>query len=354
MKNKQYKFIDPKAAEKFLNKAPQKSSSTNLLKKLKNGNKVFLSKAITLSESGLPKDRKIINSILAKTNHTTKRTIRIGITGSPGVGKSTFIETFGEFLTKKGLKIAVLAVDPSSMVTKGSILGDKTRMEQLSKNDLAFIRPSPAGEQLGGVAKRTKESILLCELAGFDIILVETVGIGQSEVMVKDMTDVFLLLLQPGAGDELQGIKKGVVELADILVVNKMDGDKKDLAKKTKASYASALHLFLKDKNDWQAKVLACSALKNENIDAIWKSIKDYEKHQKKQNLFEQTRINQNLKYFRTCIKEDLFASILEKLTLEEDCEKLETQIAKGKLSSFKAIQKIKDLFTEKINIKNS
>ena len=354
MKSKQNKFIDPKAAKKFLTKEKQKLSSEGLLTALKKGNKVLLSKAITLSESGLSKDRRIIDEILSKTNHTKKKTIRIGITGSPGVGKSTFIETFGKYLTDKGLKIAVLAVDPSSTITKGSILGDKTRMEHLSKNDLAFIRPSPAGEQLGGVAKRTKESILLCELAGFDIILIETVGIGQSEVMVKDMTDVFLLLLQPGAGDELQGIKKGVVELADILIVNKMDGDKKILAKKTKASYASALHLFLKGKADWQAKVLACSALKNENIDSVWISIKDFEKHQKNQKLFEKNRIDQNLKYFRTCIQENLFFSMLEKLELETDCEKLEAQIATGKLSSFKAIQKIMNLFSSKISIKKS
>ena len=348
---KQKKFIDPKAADKFLKKSRTKLQPSELLSELEKGNKIYLSKAITLSESRIPEDHKIINDILSKINHSKKKTLRIGITGSPGVGKSTFIETLGEYLTSKKLKIAVLAVDPSSMLTKGSILGDKTRMEKLSKNDLAFIRPSAAGAQLGGVAKRTKESVLLCELAGFDIIIIETVGIGQSEVMVKDMTDVFLLLLQPGAGDELQGIKKGVVELADLLVVNKMDGDKIDLAKKTKGAYSSAIHLFLKNKNDWQAKVLACSALENENIEPIWQAIKEFEKHQKTYKQFDQNRIQQNLKYFRVTIRENLFHSIIEKLNLQKECDKMEDQIKKGSLSSFKAIQKLSSLLLGKINV---
>ena len=251
----------------------QKDLINNILK----GDTVSLSRAITLIESKKNSDRVLANSILKECLYKNKKTsIRIGITGVPGVGKSTFIEALGTYLSKLGKKIAVLAVDPSSSITKGSILGDKTRMEYLVKNSNVYIRPSPAGNQLGGVSNKTRESIILCETSGYDIILIETVGVGQSETSVYEMVDYFLLLKLAGAGDELQGIKRGIIEMADSIIINKSDGENINAAKLAQAEFQMALNLYPVKKSKWKPKVTTCSSINSEGIEKIWRDINDY------------------------------------------------------------------------------
>lgn len=237
------------------------------------GERRALGKAITLIESGRADHQQEAQKLLGALLPHTGKSIRLGITGTPGVGKSTFIEVFGKFLTAQNLKVAVLTVDPSSRISGGSILGDKTRMEELAKDENAFIRPSPSGGSLGGVARRTREAMLILEAAGYDVVLVETVGVGQSEVAVADMVDMFLLLLAPGGGDELQGIKRGIMELADLVIVNKADGDFEKAAALAAAQYKSALHLMRPKSANWTAKVLLASALNKKGIEDIWQEI---------------------------------------------------------------------------------
>ncbi len=261
------------------------------------GNRGVLSQAITLIESTLDSDIQLASELVQSLLSKTGNSLRIGITGVPGVGKSTFIETFGKFLLDQGKKVAVLAVDPSSQMTKGSILGDKTRMEKLSSDKRAFIRPSPAGSMLGGVTAKTREAMLLCEAAGFDVILVETVGVGQSETAVKGMVDFFLLLMLAGAGDELQGIKKGIMEMADGVLINKADGDNLADAKKAKANYQNALHLFPRSENGWSTPVLTGSSISGEGLGDVWKMILKYEDKMKLNGFLDQNRANQRLKW---------------------------------------------------------
>lgn len=244
--------------------------------RLRRGDRRALAKAVTLVESARPDHRAQAEALIEEIMPQTGNAMRVGISGVPGVGKSTFIEAFGTHVTEAGHRIAVLAVDPSSKRAGGSILGDKTRMEELSRNPAAFIRPSPAGETLGGVARRTRETILLCEAAGFDVILVETVGVGQSETAVSDMTDMFLLLLLPAGGDELQGLKKGIVELADMILVNKADGELADQARRTAADYHGALRLLSKAGADWKVPVLPCSAATGTGIAEVWETIEAF------------------------------------------------------------------------------
>lgn len=257
------------------------------------GDRVILSRAITLVESTLPKDQSLAESVVDKILPFSGKSIRIGITGVPGVGKSTFIEGFGNLLVEKGYKLAVLTIDPSSQKSHGSILGDKTRMEKLSNDKRAYIRPSPAGMSLGGVSARTREAMLLCEAAGFNIILIETVGVGQSEIAVKDMVDFFLLLMLAGAGDELQGIKKGIIEMCDALVINKADGENMAAAKKAKIEYTNALHLFPVKENGWNPKVLTCSAIDRIGFSEIWQLIEGFVNQMKLTKYFEINRSNQ-------------------------------------------------------------
>ncbi|MDI1324975.1 MAG: methylmalonyl Co-A mutase-associated GTPase MeaB [Algoriphagus sp.] len=261
------------------------------------GNRVVLGQAITLIESTLDSDVQLASDLVQSLLSKTGNSLRIGITGVPGVGKSTFIETFGKLLLDQGKKVAVLAVDPSSQMTKGSILGDKTRMEKLSTDKRAFIRPSPAGLTLGGVTAKTREAMLLCEAAGFDVILVETVGVGQSETAVKGMVDFFLLLMLAGAGDELQGIKKGIMEMADGVLINKADGDNLAEAKKAKSNYQNALDLFPLSKNGWSTPVLAGSSITGEGLPEVWKTILEYEKKMKLNGFWDQNRANQRIKW---------------------------------------------------------
>ena len=259
------------------------------------GDRVVLAQAITLIESLHVADQEKAEELIQKILPKTGRSIRIGITGVPGVGKSTFIEAFGQHLTSLGKKIAVLAVDPSSQKTKGSILGDKTRMDELSKNPLAFIRPSATRGSLGGVTNATRDAILLCEAAGFEIIIVETVGVGQSETAVHEMTDFFLLLMLGGAGDELQGIKKGIMEMADGIVITKADGENVKSAYKAQADYQHALHLFGTSKSGWTPKVLTASALKKEGINEIWSMIQKFASDGKANGFFDNHRIEQDV-----------------------------------------------------------
>lgn len=273
---------------------------------VRNGDLSLLARAITLVESSSTKHILIAQEILKELSPFTGNSIRIGITGPPGAGKSTFIDTFGCFLCNLGHKVAVLAVDPSSSISHGSILGDKTRMENLSKRPEAFIRPSASGGSLGGVARKTRETALICEAAGYDIIIIETIGVGQSEITVRSMVDFFLLILLPGSGDELQGIKKGAVELADLLVVNKAEGDNFSKANITKEAYKQALHYIISPTQDWITKVLTCSALTGDGIPDIWNSIEEFVLSQNKNSNFTKRRNAQTIEWIFAMIEENL------------------------------------------------
>lgn len=293
---------------------------------LLSGERRALAKAITLIESQRPQDREASQVLLGSLLPHTGKSIRIGITGVPGVGKSTFIEAFGLHLIEQGHRVAVLAVDPSSPIAGGSILGDKTRMEELSRCEGAFIRPSPAGSALGGVAQKTREAMLLCEAANYDVILVETVGVGQSEHQVAGMVDFFLVLMLPGGGDELQGIKKGIIELADAIVINKADGDSEGLAQITQRHYSGALSL-LKHPGFWQPSVISCSALHKKGIDDIWRMIGDYRREGEMQGAIVSKRAEQNLSWMRQLIDELLRASVQSHPAVKQAMPTIESQV---------------------------
>ncbi len=269
----------------------------DLTSKLIMGDRPTLAKCFTLAESTKSDDQLIIQGVLSKILHNTGKSIRLGITGSPGVGKSTFIESFGCLLTSQGKKVAVLTIDPSSPITKGSILGDKTRMAKLGKDPLAFIRPSASRSFPGGVSHSTRETILLCEAAGYEIIIIETVGVGQSEFSVKDMTDCFLLLMMAGAGDELQGIKKGIMEMADLMAITKADGDNEKKAQQACAEYQHALHLMSTDDQGWTPKVTTCSALDGKGLDDCWDLISKFITTSKSSGLFDRKRGDQKISW---------------------------------------------------------
>ncbi|TAH21717.1 MAG: methylmalonyl Co-A mutase-associated GTPase MeaB [Cytophagales bacterium] len=268
--------------------------------------KFVLSRAITLIESELISDNELASQLIELLLPHTGKAIRIGITGVPGVGKSTFIEVFGRLITGTGKKLAVLAIDPSSKQTRGSIMGDKTRMDELGRDRLAFIRPSPSGNSLGGVSRKTRETMLLCEAAGYDVILIETVGVGQSETAVHSMVDFFLLLMLAGAGDELQGMKKGIMEMADAVVINKADEGNERKAHLAKVEYQSALHLLPPNENTWSPKVLTCSALRKIGIEEIWGIINDYQIVTKNNGSFYKKRQAQNKAWMHEVIKAEL------------------------------------------------
>ncbi len=300
---------------------------------IREGSKYVLSKAITLAESTRPEDEELFARILSETTACQGNAIRIGITGVPGVGKSTFIEALGDFLIQKGHRVAVLAIDPSSTRSGGSILGDKTRMQSLSRNSQAFIRPSPTRATLGGVAANTRENILLCEAAGYDIVIVETVGVGQSETLVRGMVDFFLLLLLPGGGDELQGIKKGIVEMADCLIVHKCDGDNVAMAKKAKLDYEHALALFPAGESTWKPPVVLASSLTQEGIDRIHNIMEDYMKLIEANGYLSRLRSNQNLVWFREQLSAKVLQYFFQKESNRALKEKLENSIKKGEMA---------------------
>lgn len=305
------------------------------------GERLHLARAITLIESNAEHHFRKAQELLQKLLPHTGKALRIGITGVPGAGKSTFIEAFGSFLTNLGLKVAVLAVDPSSNISGGSILGDKTRMEQLSRNPKAFIRPSPSSGKLGGVHRKTRETMLICEAAGFDVILVETVGVGQSEVIVREMVDFFMLLVLTGAGDELQGMKKGIMELADGVIVNKADGENKRNAEKTKREYNQVLHFLQPATKGWATKALTCSALLNEGIENVWNLVKTFENTTKESGVFEDRRRTQTKEWMRSMIIDQLQADFFYHPIVKELLPRFENEVISGSKTVTSAVESL-------------
>jgi len=291
-----------------------------------------LARTITLIESNSPAHYEKSQEVLKKLLPYSGNSIRIGITGFPGAGKSTLIETLGLYLIKQGHKVAVLAIDPSSTITKGSILGDKTRMEKLSREKNCFIRPSPSEGTLGGVARKSRETMLVCEAAGFDVILVETVGVGQSEVTVRSMVDFFLLMMIAGAGDELQGIKKGVIELADALVINKADGENKPRALGTKAEFSMALKYIAPATKHWQTNAYTCSALTGEGIEGLWNVILKFKDHTKSTGTFEERRKTQALEWVYNLVEEQIKKSFYTNHEIIKSLPKIKNDILSGKI----------------------
>ena len=297
------------------------------------GDRRALARAITLVESTRDQDRARADALLAAILAKTGKSIRIGVSGAPGVGKSTFIEAFGLHAISQGHRVAVLAVDPSSRRGGGSILGDKTRMAELSKHPQAFVRPSPSGGTLGGVARRTAEAILLCEAAGFDAVLVETVGVGQSETAVADITDLFLLLLQPHAGDELQGIKRGVVELADLVAVNKADGGNIEAAGRAAADYANAMRLLRAPSPWWTPRVTTCSALEGTGVPELWAAVEEFRRAGEARDGIKKRRAGQARAEMWTEIADGLMAALKADRAAQRQVPKLEARLAKGAIA---------------------
>ncbi len=305
------------------------------------GSRAVLSQAITLIESTNPDHREMGEEILEKCLPHSAGSLRIGVTGVPGVGKSTFIESLGKHLLERGKKIAVLTVDPSSSRSKGSILGDKTRMPFLSTHSRAYVRPSPASGALGGVAGKTREAILLCEAAGFSTVFVETVGVGQSEIAVKSMVDIFLLLMLAGAGDELQGIKRGIMEMADLIAINKAESVNLKAARQAKVEYQNALSLFPIHPSGWKPPVLTCSALKGEGISEIWQQVESYFRQTRENGFFEQNRKEQAVFWMRETIESRLRQNFYDHPEIRIRIPKLEKIVAEGKISPVKAAGKL-------------
>ncbi len=310
------------------------------------GNRTLLSRAITLVESTKIEHRNLAQEIIDGCLPHTGNSIRIGITGVPGVGKSTFIEAFGmHVIEKENRSLAVLAVDPSSSRTHGSILGDKTRMETLSNHPKAYIRPTPSSGSLGGVARNTRETILLCEAAGFDTILIETVGVGQSETAVHSMVDFFLLLMLAGAGDELQGIKRGIMEMADSIVINKSDSGNEAASRRAMLEYKNALHLFPPAESGWIPKVVQGSALHNTGIAEVWEIIDEYVRHTKTKGFFEQKRKEQSIYWLNEHIKEDLHNAFYGNEEIIRDIDDIRKNILAGEITSYNAAQNLVQKF---------
>jgi LAO/AO transport system kinase len=318
-----------------------KPSIEDLYQGIVNGNITQLSRGITLIESSKTEDQEKSNQLVNKCLQTKSNSIRIGITGVPGVGKSTFIETLGMYLLGKNHKIAVLTIDPSSSISGGSILGDKTRMQELSVQKNAFIRPSASGKNLGGVAKNTREAILLCETAGFDVIIIETVGVGQSEHIVNSMVDFFLLLKLAGAGDELQGIKRGIMEMADAIVINKVDGENVKAAKIAVANFKNALHLFPPKESQWIPPVLTASALQNIGIDKIWQQILAYLELTKANGYFDANRKNQNKETLHQTFQNMIMQWVLTQDKLSKALDKVEKDVFLFKKTPYQGAEEL-------------
>jgi LAO/AO transport system kinase len=312
-----------------------------LARGIRAGDRAVLSRAITLIESKRADHRRSAAALMQALVGTTGKAVRVGITGAPGVGKSTTIDALGTMLTMQRRKVAVLAVDPSSRRTGGSILADKTRMARLANDANAFIRPSPASGTLGGVAARTRETVLLCEAAGYDVVLVETIGVGQSEIAVADMTDFFLLLLLPGAGDELQGLKKGVVELADMIAVNKADGDNVPRAKAAAAEYRAALHILTPRSANWSPPVVTYSALTGEGVAALWAHILHHREKLTAAGELASRRAEQQVKWMWAMLEERLFAPLRSDRSIKAALTSIEAEVAAGTLAPAAAVDKI-------------
>lgn len=331
----------------FLNK---RHAPAEYVQGILQSDRIMLSKTITLVESRLNTDNLLAEEVLAQLLPHTGKSIRIGITGVPGAGKSTLIETFGRHLTSAGKKVAVLTIDPSSQKTKGSILADKTRMETLANDPNAFVRPSPSGATLGGVHNRTRETLLLCEAAGFNVIIVETVGVGQSEVSVKGIVDFFLLILLSGAGDDLQGIKRGIMEMADLVAINKADGDNIQRSEIARVQYENALHLFPPNANKWYPKVLTCSALNNHGISEIWETICSYEAQMKGNQFFYANRQQQNLQWMHDAIREQLQNGFYQHSEVKKLLNEMEHAVQSEKLPAIVAAKELLQVFLRRTN----
>ncbi len=334
-------IINPNAVKRFKNLKRRAWTLDELVKGVLAGKSDVLARAITLLESSKKEHRDLAQQVLERCLPHTGNALRIGITGVPGAGKSTFIEAFGKMLTKQGLRIAVLAIDPSSQKSKGSILGDKTRMEQLAGDPDAFIRPSPSGDSLGGVARKTRESALFCEAAGYDVILIETVGVGQSETAVHSMVDFFLLLQIAGAGDELQGIKRGIMEMAELIVINKCDGNNKERAALSKVQIDNALHLFPLPESNWQPTSMTCSAIDQTGVPEIWQKIQDYFEFTRKNGYLEHRRREQAIYWMYESINEQLKDDFFGDERVKQNLPFLKQSVLDNKISSFIAAHKL-------------
>ena len=338
------KAQDRNAQDQTTSGAYNLKRSVTLAPEIVKGNYTALSRGITLVESTSAIHQKEAEALIEQCLPYAGKAVRLGITGVPGVGKSTLIEAMGGYLTALGKKVAVLAIDPSSSVSRGSILGDKTRMAQLSQNPLAFIRPSASGDSLGGVARKTREAMILCEAAGFDVIVVETVGVGQSEHAVHSMVDFFLLLKLAGAGDELQGIKRGIIEMADAIVINKADGDNKTAARMAKSAFAKALHLYPPKESGWTPKVTLASALEEEGIAGIWEQVTAYLQHTKTNSFFSQKRAEQNKYWLVQTIENALKDQFYSHPEVAQHMTAILEAVARGDRSPFEAAKAILDL----------
>lgn len=338
--------INPNLAKKGWKR--KQRSVEEYVQGIKEGNRVVLSQAITLIESQRSNHQELAEQIIEQCLPNITPSIRIGITGTPGVGKSTFIEAFGLHLLEQGHKLAVLAIDPSSQVSRGSILGDKTRMQHLSVHPNVFIRPSPAGDSLGGVARKTRESIALCEAAGYDVILVETVGVGQSEIAVHSMVDFFLLLLLPNSGDELQGIKRGIMEMADLIAINKADGTAINPAKLARKQCKNALHLFPPKNSGWIAQAEICSALTGMGVADIWNAVQEFHQQTTQNGYYERHRAAQAKYWLHESILYHLKDSFFGHPAIQDQLQLIEKQVKEGSLSPFKGSELLLKLFFDK------
>lgn len=339
-------FFNKKAAGKPIPK--KRKSVETYVAGILSGNRVILGQAITLIESQHPDHQAKAQSIVEACLPHAGKSFRIGITGTPGVGKSSFIEALGLYLVGKQKKIAVLAIDPTSQKSHGSILGDKTRMQDLSVHPNAFIRPSPAGDSLGGVARKTRETMILCEAAGYEEIIVETVGVGQSETAVHSMVDFFLLLLLPGAGDELQGIKRGIVEMSDLITINKADGDRITAAKQSQKAYKNALHLLPATDSGWIPPVMTCSALEKIGIEEIWQTCSDYRRMAKKNDFFHQKRKEQARYWLHERIQNDLRLYLQTDPIMKTALENIEAAVLSYQKTPFQGAREILQLLIKK------
>ncbi|WP_411031465.1 methylmalonyl Co-A mutase-associated GTPase MeaB [Spongiimicrobium sp. 3-5] len=340
---------NPERVSKIISFRKKNPSADALAKGVLQGDKTALARAITLIESTNPKHSIQADFVIEKCLSVKTDSIRIGITGVPGVGKSTFIETFGKTLTRLGKKVAVLTIDPTSALSKGSILGDKTRMQELVKDPNAFIRPSPSGKSLGGVARKSRETVMLCEAAGYNVILIETVGVGQSEVVVHSMVDFFLLLKLAGAGDELQGIKRGIMEMADAIVINKADGDNKKRANLAKAEFTRALHLYPPKVNNWTPKVLSCSALEETGIHEVWELINKYITINIDNGYLDAQRQKQNKYWVLQTIEDQLTQNFYNNKEVKRQLDLLLKQVEQRKISPFKAAEALLGKYRDNI-----
>lgn len=338
-------IINPNAFKNLKKKKRIDLSVNDFITGIKEHKTTILSKAITLIESSKDEHKIKAQEIIKHCLPLSGNSIRIGITGVPGVGKSTFIESFGKYLTSKGNKVAILAIDPSSQRSKGSILGDKTRMETLSTDENAFIRPSPSAGSLGGVARKTQESIILCEAAGFNIIIIETVGVGQSEIAVHGMTDFFLLLMLAGAGDELQGMKRGIMEMADAISINKADGNNVAKANRAKAEYKSALHLFPPKESKVSPEVFTCSAIYQTGIPEIFDFIETHKKETTENGYFMQNRTMQAKYRMYESINEKLQNNFYGNIKIKKAVKEMENKVLKEEISSYEAAQELINLY---------